>query len=107
MTFESRRGQTPARFLFRERFVFALKRRVRIEQDRDRPLVDQFDLHHRLKDACRYREPQLAQRFAEFFVEQLRLFWRCCRDEAWPALTARVTIESKLRHDECAALYVQ
>src|SRR6266540_1660496 len=75
----------------------------RVEQDRDRSLVHELDLHRRAEDAGGDREPLLADQRAEPLVQRVRRLGRRRKDEARPVALARVAVERELGHDEHAA----
>src|SRR5260221_14689746 len=83
------------------------KRFFRVEEDCDRPFIDEFHGHHSLKDTGCDDDAKAAERFAELVVESLRQLRRGGRDETRTALAARVTIERKLGNDEGGTFHVQ
>jgi hypothetical protein len=76
------------------------KKLLRIQKDRNGPLVRQLEGHHRLENAGLHVHAEVAQRSAVVFVELIGFVaWRGL-DEAWPALTTCVAIKGELRNNE-------
>src|SRR5208283_103579 len=94
-------------FSSRAIFPLALERFVRINKDCDRAFIDQLHRHHRLKNSRPHSYAQPPHRFTKLFVQFLRQFRRCRRNEARPPLPSRIAVQRELRNHQRLALHVQ
>ncbi|HEY8237131.1 MAG TPA: hypothetical protein VIF85_10860 [Gaiellaceae bacterium] len=83
------------------------RRGLRVHDDRDRPVVDELELHPSAEDACLDAESELAQREAEGVVEPLGVLRRCGVAEARPVALRRVGDQRELADDERLAADVE
>src|SRR5262249_55067330 len=78
---------------------------VRIQEDRDRAVVDQLDLHVGLEAAGFAAHSSRANLFYEIFIELASLFGRRRGVERWPLALADVSVKGELRdRKNCATL---
>jgi hypothetical protein len=75
----------------------------RVEDDRDRPVVDEFDLHPRAEQAGLDVDAEVAQRLAEACVERRGLLGRGGACEARAVSLRRVRDQRELADDESFA----
>src|SRR5918994_5003321 len=78
-----------------------------VEHDRDRPVVDELDLHPGAEDPVLHGDPELTQRSAEPLVAPFRLRRSGRAAEARPVTLARVRAQRELTDDEYTATGVE
>src|SRR5439155_2308029 len=76
------------------------ERSLRIEQDRNRPIVHQLHLHRRLKPASFAYHPSIANLPDKIFVQFVPHSHRCGVIKRRPLAFASVTIQNELRNRE-------
>src|SRR5882762_4984876 len=86
---------------------FLLECFVGVEEDRNRPFIDQLHGHHCLKNSWRHSHTEFAKRRAKFIIQGFGLLGRSGRNKARPPLPARVAVKRELGHHQRAAFDVQ
>ena len=71
-----------------------------VQQERDRPVVDQFDIHHGTKDARPNREPRLLHQLGKAEIEFFGNGWLRRRGKTWSPARATVSQQRELAHDQ-------
>src|SRR4051794_33772496 len=80
---------------------------LQVEDDRDRPVVDELDGHRGAEDAALHGHAERLEVGAEALVERLRLLRRRRLREAGPVALAGVGEERELGDDERSAAGVE